>query len=238
MFSYDLRDSIKWVYIYDLIRSDLGFNYLDDYNASVILNMLIRGLSNVDYVENRLSELIKNSNVYVVGAGPTCLDELKSLNITSDVIVVADGALRCCLDAGYIPHVVVSDLDGLSVSDLRYNELIYVIHAHGDNVGRLLSYVKLIRGPIVGTTQCIPNDVLRIYGGFTDGDRAVYLAYYFRAKTIRLVGFNLTDGVVGRYSKPWLSSDVTASISKLRKFRWAKLLIDLLSQHIPIYGKY
>ena len=238
MFSYDLRDSIKWVYIYDLIRSDLGFNYLDDYNASVILNMLIRRLSNVYEVEDYLLELISNSHVYVVGAGPTCLQELKSLDTTPEVIVAADGALRCCLDAGYIPHVVVSDLDGLRVGDLRYSELVYVVHAHGDNVSRLLSYVKLVKGPIVGTTQCIPNGVLRIYGGFTDGDRAVYLAYYFRAKTIRLVGFNLTNGVMGKYSKPWLSTDTVASISKLRKFKWAKLLIDILSQHVPIYGTY
>ena len=40
---------------------------------------------------------------------------------------------------------------------------------------------------------------LQNYGGFTDGDRAVFIADHFKAKKIFLIGFDFNDDV-GRYS--------------------------------------
>lgn len=228
MVSCNLRDAGIWAYIYDRIRSDLNLSYSKDHHAAQVLNHMVRGLSEVHDVEERLRALISGAEVYVVGAGPSCLRDLESIKGRPRVLIAANGALRCCLDAGYVPDVVVSDLDGLEHNDLRYKDAIYVIHAHGDNLDRLVRYVKYIRGLIIGTSQSIPYGDLRVYGGFTDGDRAVFLAYYFGAKSIRLLGFNLSSGVIGRYSKPWMDSDSVATLAKLRKFKWAERLISLL----------
>ncbi len=224
----DLRDIVKWIHIYEYIRLDMGFNYLDDCLASQVLNMMVGGFEAVYEVEEYLQELIGGADVYVVGAGPTCLEELKSLDVGGGVLIAADGAMRCCFDAGYKPHVVVTDLDGLSVDNLKHSDVVYVVHAHGDNIDRLLSYVKLIEGHIVGTTQCVQTGKLRIYGGFTDGDRAAYLANFFKAGSITLVGFDLRSGLVGKYSKPWMVASSYASLVKLRKFKWAERLLNML----------
>ncbi len=216
------------MHIYDYIRLDLNLSYVYDYQATVVLSELIRDLSKPYVVEGYLEDLMKDSKAYVVGAGPKCIDELRNLSNDFDVLIAADGALRCCLDAGYLPDVVVTDLDGLNPDELRYRDIIYVIHAHGDNIDKLLKYVKLVRGPVIGTSQCIPYGGIKMYGGFTDGDRAAYLAYYFGAKYIKFLGFDLDSGVVGRYSKPWMVSDLNATLMKLRKFKWAKRLINLL----------
>lgn len=228
----DLRDSVRWAYIYDLIRLDMGFNYLDDYYASQVLNTLIKEFVDTYVTEMRVRKLIEGSDAYVVGAGPKCFEELKSLERPPEVLIAADGAMRCCLDAGYKPDIVVSDLDGLAVDDLRYEDIIYVVHAHGNNVDKLLRYVGLIRGDLLGTNQCIQYGKLRVYGGFTDGDRAVFLANYFKARTIRLVGFDLRSGVVGKYSKPWMGMESYATPLKMRKFRWAERLLKMLGLNV------
>lgn len=225
--SCNLRNVLMWVHLYDVIRSDMGFDYDSDYYSSTILNTLLSGI-NVNDVEAELARLISGRDVGVVGASSSCLHELKTMGRVPNVLIAADGALRCCIEAGYIPNVVVTDLDGLCEGDLGYVDTIYVIHAHGNNVDRLVKYVNLVRGAVIGTTQCMPQGSLRIYGGFTDGDRAAYLAYFFNAKSIKLIGFDLESGFVGRYSKPWLNSDYYASGSKLRKFKWARRLINIL----------
>lgn len=228
MFGSDLRDSFKWMYIYDLIRADMGYNYLDDYYASQTLNTLIK-VEDIYLTEKRIKNLIEGKDVYVVGASSKCIEGLKLLDRVPDVLIAADGAIRCCFEAGYTPHIIVTDLDGLTVDDLKYSDLIYVIHAHGNNVDRLLKYVKIVEGDIVGTNQCAQYGRLRIYGGFTDGDRAAFLANYFGAKTINLVGFDLRSGIVGRYSKPWMKLDSYGTPSKIRKFRWAERLLNILN---------
>ncbi|MEM4752758.1 MAG: 6-hydroxymethylpterin diphosphokinase MptE-like protein [Sulfolobales archaeon] len=231
----NLRDTLKWVYIYDYIRMDMGFNYLDDCFASQVLNMMINGLEVIYEVEKYLQELIGGTNVYVVGAGPTCFEELKSLDVEPEVLIAADGAMRCCLDAGYKPHVVVTDLDGLSIKDLRHDDVVYVVHAHGDNIDKLLNYVGFIKGRLLGTTQCVQTGRLRIYGGFTDGDRAAYLAHFFGARSIRLVGFDLRSGLVGKYSKPWMGVNSYATPTKLKKFKWAERLLNMLRLYSKLY---
>ncbi len=223
-----MRDSVRWSHIYDYIRSDMGFSYSDDYHASQILNMLLPGLEVIYEVERYLKELIGGGEVYVVGAGPKCLEELMSLDVEPDALIAADGAMRCCLEAGFRPHVVVTDLDGLRPEDLKYEDVVYVVHAHGDNVDKLLRYVASIEGRLLGTTQCVQVGKLRIYGGFTDGDRAAYLANFFGARTIKLVGFDLRSGLVGKYSKPTMAADSHATPTKLRKFKWAERLLNLL----------
>jgi hypothetical protein len=66
---------------------------------------------------------------------------------------------------------------------------ILVLHAHGDNVGRVESLIPKVGG-FIGTTQSIPFDRIYNFGGFTDGDRAVCMAKEMGARGIGLVGFD------------------------------------------------
>jgi len=79
----------------------------------------------------------------------------------------------------------------------------------------------------MGTTQGDPEsyDHLHNFGGFTDGDRAVYLADRFNARTISLIGFDFTNEV-GEYS---FAKRKNREI-KLKKLQWCKSLIDSLGK--------
>ena len=99
-----------WLYIYELIRIDLGFSYEGDVRASYIANMLSNPYE-VEEVVKFLSRLLLGSKVLVVGASNSCI-KVKELVGSYDVVIAADGALRCCLDVGVKPDIVVTDLDG------------------------------------------------------------------------------------------------------------------------------
>ncbi len=57
------------------------------------------------------------------------------------------------------------------------------------------------------------------FGGFTDGDRAVFLAHHFGSRSIQLLGFDFEN--VGE--KPNCDEK-----TKLKKLGWAKRLITSL----------
>ena len=68
-----------------------------------------------------------------------------------------------------------------------------VVHAHGDNIPLLKHWVPRFTGPLVATTQSTPLPHVHNFGGFTDGDRAVFAADELGAASITLVGFDLDD---------------------------------------------
>ena len=69
---------------------------------------------------------------------------------------------------------------------------------------------------VIGTCQCEPVGNLVNFGGFTDGDRAVHMALELGAESCTLVGFNFMD----------------ADDRKLRKLRWADMLISIVSEKV------
>ncbi len=101
--------------------------------------------------------------------------------------IVADSALN------YYPgkaDMIVSDLDGPLDKIIKYKDAIKVIHAHGDNIDKIIDVVPRLKGPILGTTQSIPVRNIRNIGGFTDGDRAIIMGKIMGAKEVRVYGFN------------------------------------------------
>ena len=68
----------------------------------------------------------------------------------------------------------------------------------------------------IGTTQTNPFNKIQNFGGFTDGDRAVFLASYFGAKKVILFGMDFGKKI-GRQSRTE-SSD--------RKIKLKKLLLN------------
>jgi uncharacterized Rossmann fold enzyme len=99
-----------------------------------------------------------------------------------------------------------------------------VVHAHGDNVKRLKKLVPRFRH-IIGSTQVMPVENVYNFGGFTDGDRCVFLAEEFAAKEIVLIGMELGNQI-GAYSK-----EVIKNIDlKKQKMKAAKRLLEMLAK--------
>ncbi len=223
--------------IYGRIRAEMGYSGRDDYLAAKVLEVILvsscGSTASPQEVEYLLTGLIRGRSVVVVGAGDSCRLCGK---VRADVVIAADGALRCCLDQGVVPDVVVTDLDGLTEGQLLLREPVYVVHAHGDNLDKVVTLVPKIRGYVLGTNQSVVTSHLRIYGGFTDGDRAAYLAYYFKARRITLVGFDF-GGKVGTYSKPSkIELNRVIIPVKLRKLGIALRLLSLLKYHAASEG--
>ncbi|AAK42555.1 DUF115 domain-containing protein [Saccharolobus solfataricus] len=197
-----------------MIRSWFGFKERDDYISASILNYLITK----EYDEAELKELIKGREIAIVGAGPQ-LDKINKLK--EDVIIAADGAANYLVDIGIVPDIIVTDLDGLQTFP---KNPIYVVLAHGDNIN-LLHKVKEM-DKVIPNSQVMPFGRLRLYGGFTDGDRAVVLAKYMKASKIRLYAMDFQSGIVGKFSKPYYQRNVPASMIKRKKLEIARMIIE------------
>ncbi|QGA55476.1 DUF115 domain-containing protein [Sulfolobus sp. E5-1-F] len=197
-----------------MIRSWLGFKERDDYISASILNCLI----SKEYDESELRDLVRGREIAVVGAGPQ-LDKISRLK--EDVIIAADGATNYLINIGVTPDIIVTDLDGLQTFP---KNSIYVVLAHGDNIN-LLHKVKEM-DKVIPNSQVMPFGRLRLYGGFSDGDRAVVLAKYMGASKIRLYAMDFESGIIGKFSKPYYKKDVPASMIKRKKLEIARMIIE------------
>jgi len=200
-----------WEPIYLTILEDFGFSLSGDEDAAKLLAKLLSGS------ENRLSaayDLVRGRSVVVFGNAPTLDRELDICLEKDAVFVAADGATATLLRRGIIPDIIVTDLDGSFPDILKANRegSIVVVHAHGDNLDALQRYVPQLEG-VIGTAQCRPPEGLYNFGGFTDGDRCVFLAKELGAASIKLVGFDYEDESV--------------TPRKRQKLAWAKRLIEL-----------
>ncbi|MCM1986176.1 6-hydroxymethylpterin diphosphokinase MptE-like protein [Methanococcoides seepicolus] len=206
-------DFKKWEPVYEAILEDFGFLREEDENAATILSHLLIGPNTAS--TNVLEELISGKDVLVCGNAPTLAQELDQVKIEDHVVIAADGATATLVDRGIIPAVIVTDLDGDVEKEIQANQegAIAVIHAHGDNIEQILKYAPRFNN-IIGTTQAAPFGNIYNFGGFTDGDRCVFLAGEFNAASITLAGFDFDD------------ENVTEM--KHKKLGWAKKLLGVL----------
>ena len=88
-----------------------------------------------------------------------------------------------------------------------------------------MRYSSSFTGPVILTTQATSDRIIRNYGGFTDGDRAVCIAFYFDADNVELRGFD--------FSEPCLKDGTSPEI-KLKKLRWAEKIISMFGDRVII----
>lgn len=211
----------EWAPFYREIIDDFGFSEEADIESARLLNELLPENPPVD----RLRDLISGKTVNVFGAGPS-LEKLEEF--PEGTSIAADGATSFFIERGVFPDIIVTDLDG-NLEDLilaNKKGSLVVIHAHGDN-SSALKYVKEFSAPI-GTTQAEAFGRLYNFGGFTDGDRAVFLARHFGACEIRLFGMDLDD----KTSKYSFSKN--AELTRKKLFWAAKLIKYLKDEHANI----
>jgi len=210
------------------IRKILKIKKEDDEKAAALLNDLLDERDKIDTRLKEAKKLIKGRNAIVCGAGPSLEDSIKKIKeskfLSNSVFISADGATSALLKYAIIPEIVVTDLDG-KIDDIikaSENGSIVFIHAHGDNIKRLKRYVRKIKN-VIGTCQVEPFGRLYNFNGFTDGDRAVFLALKFKAKRIILIGMDF-DAEIGKYS---FSYDPH---KKEKKLKIAKSIIERLKR--------
>jgi len=177
----------EWEPHYREILDYFGFDREGDEEAARLLASLLER-------DNLLSlaSLTEGNAVTVCGNAP-CLR--RDLERVTGIVFAADAAAEVLDDCGIRPDAVFTDLDGATDRFIEMNRegTIIVIHAHGDNMPLLHHWVPRFRGRVVGTTQAAPLPRIYNFGGFTDGDRAVFAADELGASSITLAGFDLDD---------------------------------------------
>jgi uncharacterized Rossmann fold enzyme len=202
-----------WEPIYHEILEDFGFSRERDEEAASLLSGLLYKKSPKKSLRDA-SNLVRDRIVIVCGNAPSLASEIEKLPSKDGIFIAADGAAGVLLNSGIVPRLVVTDLDGPFATILQADRMgsIIVVHAHGDNMDALKRCVPKLRN-VVGTTQSVPLENIYNFGGFTDGDRCVFLARRLGAADIRLMGFDYDDQSV--------------TPRKGKKLSWAKRLIEM-----------
>jgi len=213
----------EWEPLYEEIINDFGFDRARDEEAARVASELFvyKKRTGEETAKEEIEGLIKGKRVLICGNAPCLEREVREKAEEVDVshtyvVIAADGATSVLLRNGIIPDLICTDLDGTIADIITANRLgsIVVVHAHGDNIKMLRKVVPALNEHVLCTTQSKPLHNVYNFGGFTDGDRCVFLAKAFGAQSIELIGFEFEDEQV--------------SERKRKKLKWAKRLIEAI----------
>lgn len=210
-----------WNSKYKQIAQEFGYSKKDDYNSAVLLDSIIKKR----FSPARLKKMIHGKTIFVIGAGPSLQSSINTLKKHKDVIMIcADGAVTPLIQNGIRPRIVVTDLDGdlESLKKIKKSNTVFVVHAHGDNADKL-EFARNFKN-CIGTTQTRETGNVHNFGGFTDGDRCVFLASHFGAKKIVLFGMDFGTRI-GKYSK----TNTADKKTKRKKLKHGKILLEWLA---------
>ena len=212
-----------WEKYYKEILEDFGFSREADEESAKLLDEILstEGCLTLD----DLAQIVGFSDKFIVfGAGPSISEHIQELKENYDlkdyVLVAADGATTAMIEQRLVPDIVATDLDG-NIDDILLANLKganIAIHAHGDNIEKIASLTSFFNN-ILGTTQAQPVGNLYNFGGFTDGDRAIFLSVALGANQIILAGMDFGD-IVTKYSRPKLQNN----LEKADEFKKKKLV--------------
>lgn len=194
-----------WEPLYDKIVSDFDYSKEEDRKSAEILAE-VRGTDSLAPLRE-----LKNKALEIGGPYFSKSD----IGIT----VAAGSSVSQIVEEGVRPDLMVTDLDGDNglQLDLNLKGVPVVIHAHGDNIKEIERWAKKFKGCVISTCQCDPpKKNIYNFGGFTDGDRACFIAEHFGVEKIVLNGWD--------FDQPFK----TDNSDKLKKLRWAEKLISSL----------
>jgi len=204
----------EWEPIYEAILADLGFDRAADERARDIAAEIAH-----PFDDDRLAHL-DGATVAIAGAAPSLSTDLAAFDPADvDAVVAASTAADVVADHGIEVDLMVTDLDKnvATARDLTHAGTPVAAHAHGDNIPTIREWLpEFAPAATLVTTQAAPRGAVRNDGGFTDGDRAAFLADAFGAAELRFVGWEFDDPAVGPL--------------KARKLRWAEHLLFWLER--------
>lgn len=204
----------EWEPIYGAILRDFGFDRTADERARDLLAELV---SPFPFPFEELAGL-SDATVAIAGGGPSMEDETDSA-ARAEFVVAASVAADHLLRAGVDVDLMVTDLDKNvdTAIELSHAGVPVAVHAHGDNIAAVREHLPAFdRTYVLGTTQAAPTGSVYNFGGFTDGDRAAFLADAFGAAELRFPGWHLDD--------------TSVDAAKRRKLEWAERLLYWLER--------
>jgi hypothetical protein len=202
---------LDWEPVYELILDDFGYPREGDERARDAMADYAR-----PFDADRLD--CRGRTVAVVGAAPSLSEEVDAV-ADAGLVFAASTAADVVREAGYEVDLMVTDLDKNPETALRRTRAGRPVaaHAHGDNVPAIREWFpRFDADHVLATTQAEPVDGVVNHGGFTDGDRAAFLADAFGAAALRFVGWEFDDPTVGA--------------EKAKKLRWAERLLYWLER--------
>lgn len=197
----------EWEPVYEAILADFGYPRSADEEARDYLAANTRGFdwSTLDHVAE--------SSVAIAGGASTLDDEIGVVE-SARVVFAASNAAVTIRNAGIEVDLMTTDLDKVpeTAVGLSRDGTPVAVHAHGDNVSALERWLpEFDLDFVLPTTQAEPVGPVENVGGFTDGDRAAFLADHLGAATLRFPG--------------WEFDDPTANPTKRKKLEWAERLL-------------
>ena len=204
----------EWEPAYEAVLDDFGFERAADEQARDVAADLAK-----PFALGKL-DCLADATVAVAGAAP-CLSDPGDIDRAhaADVVVAASSAADVLREGGVAVDLLVTDLDGApeTARELSESGVPVAAHAHGDNVPAVREWLPELDDEwTLATTQSEPTGPIRNFGGFTDGDRAAFLADHFGAEELRFVGWDFDDPDVGPM--------------KARKLTWAARLLHWLER--------
>ncbi len=203
-----------WEPVYEAILADFGYSRSADRRARDRLAAILRDRET--FAPPDLS--VSGQCVAVAGAGPT-LESDVDLARRADAVFAASTAADRLEACGVRVDCMVTDLDKNpgTVRELADSGTPVAVHAHGDNVPAIDREVPGLHSPsVIPTTQAAPAGPVRNFGGFTDGDRAAFLADAVGAGRLLFPGWSFDDGSVDD--------------EKAHKLAWAERLLRWLER--------
>src|SRR5256885_3613007 len=210
-----------WGKKYTEILREFQYSRGKDAQSARVLDSILR----TKFPLKKLEKVVKNQTIFVIGAGSSLNQSIPFLKKYEKITkIVADGASKALIENKIKCDIVVTDLDGDQkfLKKAGKENAIMIVHAHGDNIDKL--HLASDFKYCIGTTEGKPFGNVRNFGGFTDGDRCVFLAKHFCAKKIILFGMDFGTKI-GRYSK----NKVINRATKIRKLRRGKKLLEWLA---------
>lgn len=210
-----------WNSKYKQIVREFGYSKKDDYNSAILLDSTIKKRFSL----TRMKKMICGKTVFVIGAGPSLQSSIDTLKRHKNTVMIcADGAVTLLIQNGIRPKIIVTDLDGdlELLKKIKKTNTVFVVHAHGDNIEKL-DFARNFKN-CIGTTQTKQVGKVCNFGGFTDGDRCVFLASHFGAKKIVLFGMDFGTRI-GKYSK---TNNIDKK-TKRKKLKYGKMLLEWLA---------
>jgi len=205
-----------WEPVYERILAEFGYDRAADERARDRFDGLLKPEAGAV-----LDDLDYTGQTVAVAGGASCLtrpDELERAR-GADAVVAASIAADRLQEAGVGVDCMVTDLDKTPATarELTRDGTPVAVHAHGDNVAAVDRHVPgFDHRLVIPTTQAQPRGVVRNFGGFTDGDRAAFLADALGAGELVFPG--------------WAFDDDAVSAEKRRKLLWAKRLLYWLER--------
>ncbi len=200
--------------IYEAILTDFGFGREADEHARDIAEEL-----STPFRLSRFDEW-EGETVAIVGAAPSLRDEESmALAREATVVVAASTAADVLRDAEIDIDCMVTDLDKNpeTAAELTRQGVPVAAHAHGDNIPAIREWLpQFAARNTLTTTQASPVGSVYNMGGFTDGDRAAFLADHVGAGRLTFPG--------------WEFDDPEVTPMKARKLEWAARLLRWLER--------